>query len=111
MSLSSTSIPKPKDWQDFERKTRVLMACVLGDPTTQPNGRSGQSQCGVDVYGYRNRDVNKLVGVQCKKKLDAKVTEEELRAEVKKAKKFKPKLTEFILATTAPRDEAVQAGP
>ena len=87
---------------------KVLMACVLDDPNTAANGRSGQPQCGVDIYGYRDGDVRRLVGVQCKKKLDARVTETELRAEVKKAKKFKPKLAEFILATTAPRDQAIQ---
>ncbi len=85
------------------------MSCVLADPTTQKNGRSGQAQCGVDVYGYRNRDTSKLVGIQCKQKLEAKVTATELRAEVKKAKKFSPKVTEFILATTAPRDESIQS--
>lgn len=108
MSLSSTSIPKPKNWQDFESNTRVLMAGVLDDPNTQQHGRQGQPQCGVDVYGYRDRDTARLVGVQCKQKLYDAVTEIELRAEVKKAKKFKPNLSEFILATTAPRDQAIQ---
>lgn len=106
MSLSSTSIPKPKNWQDFENKTRELFACVLNDPNTQQNGRSGQKQNGVDVYGYRSE--HSLVGVQCKKKLDTAVTDEELLAEVKKAKNFKPKIAEFILVTTAPRDQKIQ---
>ena len=86
----------------------VLVACVLNDPNTVGNGRSGQPQKGVDVYGYRNRDVAQLVGVQCKKKLDAGVTEKELRDELGKAKAFKPQLKEFILATTASRDQAIQ---
>jgi tetratricopeptide (TPR) repeat protein len=107
-SLANVSIPKPKDWQSFERSITVLMACVLDDPNTTGNGRSGQPQSGVDVYGYRNRELAELVGVQCKKKMDAKVTEKELRDEVGKAKKFRPKLKEFILATTAPRDQAIQ---
>ena len=106
MSLSSTSLPKPKNWQDFETKMRVLISCVLGDPNTQINGRSGQNQNGVDIYGYRNGGC--LVGVQCKKKYENKVTEKELRDEVKKAKSFKPRLSEFILATTAQRDTNIQ---
>ncbi|WP_446011755.1 PIN domain-containing protein [Candidatus Electrothrix sp.] len=101
-------MPKPKNWQDFESHTRVLFKCILSDPTTQQNGRSGQPQAGVDVYGYRNRDVKQLVGVQCKKKQEDNVSEKELREEVEKAKTFEPKLAEFILITTAPRDQKIQ---
>jgi len=108
MSLSGTTLPKPKNWQDFERQTRELFACVLNDPNTQLNGRQGQVQNGVDVFGYRNKDINCLVGVQCKEKYRDEVTEGELRDEVNKAKKFTPKLSEFILITTAPRDQKIQ---
>ena len=106
MSLSSTTLPKPKNWEDFERQTRELFAFVLNDPTTQRNGRSGQEQHCVDVYGYRRPDW--LVGVQCKKKFDDEVTDKELRTEVEKAKQFEPKISEFVLITTAPRDQKVQ---
>lgn len=106
MSLSSTSLLKPKNWQDFESKICVLFACILNDPNTQQNGRSGQKQNGVDVYGYRHQHC--LVGVQCKKKFEKVVTDEELKSEVEKAKKFKPKISEFILVTTAPRDQKIQ---
>ncbi len=108
MSLSSTSLPKPKNWQDFEHIIRELFACVLNDPNTQKNGRSGQSQNGVDVYGYRNGNFECIVGVQCKQKFENRVTDKELRIEVEKAKNFKPKLNEFILTTTAPRDQKIQ---
>lgn len=86
----------------------VLFACVLNDPTTQQNGRSGQKQHGVDIYGYREKRHDCLVGVQCKEKMEAQVTEEELRAELNKAKNFKPPISEFILVTTAPRDQKIQ---
>ncbi|MDR3668830.1 MAG: restriction endonuclease [Ignavibacteriaceae bacterium] len=108
MSLSSTSLPKPKNWQDFENKVCELFECVLDDPNTQQNGRSGQKQNGVDVYGYRNRSEYCLVGVQCKKKYNTNVTDKELLAEVKKAKNFKPQIAEFILVTTAPRNQKIQ---
>ncbi|MFW6030442.1 MAG: restriction endonuclease, partial [Halanaerobiales bacterium] len=108
MSLSNTVLPKPTNWQDFERNIRDLFECVLGDPDTQLNGRSGQPQHGVDVYGYRNQQTDYLVGVQCKQKLDGKVTEKELRDEVNKAKNFTPKISQFILVTTAPRDQKIQ---
>ncbi len=108
MSLASTSLPKPKNWQDFESCIRELFACVLDDPNTQQNGRTGQKQNGVDVFGHRNRKIDQLVGVQCKKKFENKVTEKDLRSEVDKAKTFKPELSEFILVTTAPRDQEIQ---
>ena len=106
MSLSSTTLPKPKNWEDFERQSRELFACVLNDPNTQLHGRSGQKQGGVDVYGNRRADW--LVGVQCKKKFEKGVTDKELRAEVEKAKTFTPKISEFLLVTTAPRDQKIQ---
>jgi tetratricopeptide (TPR) repeat protein len=106
-SLFNISLPKPKDWQDFERKTRELFACVLADPNAQMNGRSGQPQNGVDIWGYRNEDRSILVGVQCKKSGD-EIEIAELEAELEKAKGFRPLISEFILATTAPRDTKIQ---
>ena len=48
------------------------------------------------------------MGVQCKEKLESAVTEDEIRIEVEKAKHFKPVIREFILVTTAPRDQNIQ---
>ena len=53
MSLSSTSLPKPKNWQDFEYQVKELFVCILNDPNTQLNDRTGQQQNGVDIFGYR----------------------------------------------------------
>jgi tetratricopeptide (TPR) repeat protein len=110
--FSSISIPPPKDWQAFERSCCVLFECILGDPNTQLHGRTGQSQNGVDIYGRRGGEGGPWVGVQCKGKeastFNKKVTERELRSEVKKAFNFQPKLQEFILATTAPNDVVIQ---
>lgn len=106
MSLSNRSLPKPKNWQDFETATRILFSQILNDPNTQQNGRQGQPQKGVDIYGHRNPTT--LVGVQCKQKIDGAVTENELYEEVEKAKQFSPLLSEFILVTTAPRDQKIQ---
>jgi len=71
------------------------------------NGRQGQSQHGVDVYGRRGGD-GAWVGVQCKRRLDKPVTARGLREELEKAKRFQPPIAEFVLATTAPRDAAIQ---
>ncbi len=106
MVSSSTHLTKPKDWDDFERKITVLAQEWLNDPHAEGNGRQGQSQAGVDIFGRRNGKL--WIGIQCKKKWETQVTEKELRAEVEKAQNFKPKLSEFILATTAPRDKNIQ---
>src|SRR5258708_39773073 len=109
--FSSVSISRPTDWQDFERNTRLLFEYSLGDPHTQNNGRQGQAQHGVDVYGRRGGGNGPLVGVQCKGKdadYGGEVTETELRAEVKKSETFKPPLKEFNLVTTAPDDAKIQ---
>ena len=83
---SSANIPAPKDWQAFERKIRLLFEHSLGDSHTQNNGRIGQPQHGVDVYGRRGASSDHYVGVQCKGK-DANyggaVTKAELEAEVR----------------------------
>lgn len=106
-TLFQVALPKPLDWQDFERKSRTLFKCVLGDPSTQLNGRTGQPQAGVDIWGCRDGNVVQLVGVQCKKSDDA-LTVAELESEVAKAKGFLPAIREFILVTTAPRDVRIQ---
>lgn len=110
MAVSSTAIPKPTNWDDFEKKMLVLAQSELKDRTAQRNGRSGQKQAGIDVFGNRNGDPNLPFGIQCKQKLQNAVTERELRREAKSALSFKPRPpVEFILATTAPRDQAIQA--
>jgi tetratricopeptide (TPR) repeat protein len=106
-SLSNVRLPKPKDWQDFERKTRDLFAHVLADPNTRMHGRTGQPQHGVDIWGYRKEDLTKLVGVQCKLSND-EIAVAELKIELQKAKSFIPAISEFCLVTTAARDVKIQ---
>jgi len=109
-TLSNMQLPPPKNWQEFQDICCDLWREIWKDQSTQQNGREGQRQYGVDFFGRPNLGT-KYAGVQCKVKdnsLEKHVTESELRAEVKKAKKFKPVLSEFILATTGPRDEKIQ---
>lgn len=103
---------KPKDWQAFERGCRTLFECIWGDPNAQLNGRGGQRQNGVDIFGNREGGKGALEGMQCKGrhdgKIDGAISATELRAEVEKAKHFKPPLAGFIPATTAPNDAKIQ---
>ena len=98
----------PNDSTAFESLCLDLWKDIWQDSDAQKNGRRGQRQDGVDIFGHKNGSV---VGVQCKQKdgrLWAKVTPDELEAEVEAARRFEPKLARFILATTASRDTAVQ---
>jgi len=99
---SATQIPIPREESDFEKKCVVLFREILKDPNVKRVGRRGQAQQGADIVGHRNRDPKRLVGVQCKAKEEGKeLTENEVRSEVKKALKYKPKLVEYIIVTTA----------
>lgn len=110
--LHSSQIPPPKTWQEFEELCADLWQEIFESPNTELNGRTGQPQKGVDISGLKG-DSEKWFGVQCKGK-DGRygdhhqVTETELIAEVEKAKKFTPKISHFILATTAPNDVKIQ---
>jgi tetratricopeptide (TPR) repeat protein len=108
-TVLNSQIPPPRNWQDFEDLCRDVWEKIWGDHNTQKNGRSGQPQHGVDVYGRINE--SKWAGVQCKGKdtySKQQLTETELIQEVEKAKTFSPKLSQFIIATTAPRDVCIQ---
>ncbi len=98
-----------EDPSEFEALCLDLWREIWGPKSdAQKNGRLGQPQAGVDVYGH---DGTGWVGVQCKQKsaqADSKLTAAELTQEVKKAQGFSPSLSFFIVATTGPRDVAIQ---
>lgn len=108
MSADIEAWPPTDDANAFESLCLDLWKEIWNDPGAQKNGRSGQPQAGVDVFGRRD---GKQMGVQCKQRgglLRTKVTTTELEQEVEQAKNFRPPLTTFILATTGPRDARVQ---
>ena len=109
-TFSSSQIPPPRNWQDFEDLCCDLWSEIWKDPNAQKNGRQGQAQHGVDVFGRPNQE-EKWAGVQCKGKdnyADKSLTEDEINREVEKAQSFEPALTEFIIATTGPKDATVE---
>ena len=71
-------------------------------------GREGQRQQGIDLFGFRDRDPKQPVGIQCKR-IEEPITEKTIRAEIEKARKLRPGLTELIFATTSDRDVGIQA--
>jgi tetratricopeptide (TPR) repeat protein/Mrp family chromosome partitioning ATPase len=108
MSADSEQLLPPNEPTAFESLCLDLWKDIWGDPGAQKNGRSGQPQAGVDLFGQMD---GKWIGVQCKQKdglLWSKVNIKELEREVAEALSFKPKLNVFILATSGPTDVKVQ---
>src|SRR5262245_48581183 len=98
----------PNDATAFESLCLDVWKEIWNDPGAQKNGRSGQPQAGVDVFGKQE---GKQIGVQCKQRdglLRTELTIDELEQEVEKAKYFRPPLSTFIVATTGSRDARVQ---
>lgn len=101
---------KPEHWQDFEDLCKKLWGEIWECPSIKKNGRIGQSQHGVDVYGVPKGEID-YCGIQCKGKDDytnVQLTEDEIDREIQKALTFEPKLKRFIFATTANKDAKIE---
>lgn len=109
--IAPTQIPKPQNWQDFEKLCKKLWGEIWNcSDTIQKNGRSGQAQHGVDIYGIPHTQ-SEYYGIQCKGKDDythAQLTKQEIDHEIENAKLFQPKLKRLIFATTANKDVAIE---
>lgn len=109
-TLSTSRFPPPVSWEDLELLVWSLFKYIWNDPYTVRHGRSGQQQQGVDIFGRPDQGET-WDGVQAKGKQGSfgqRVTEQELREEVQKARKFIPPLKNFILVTSARRDQVIQ---
>ncbi len=108
---ASQSLPRPENWQDFEKLCKKLWGEIWNCPEIMRNGRSGQEQAGIDVYGIPQGE-NSYYGIQCKGKDEytaKQLTEKEINQEIEKAKTFEPELKKMYFTTTAVRDAGVQA--
>lgn len=106
---STAHLPPPKSWDEFEDICADLFSVEWGDRNAARYGRQGQGQNGVDIYGHLSN--GDLAGVQCKGKRawpPKPFKTDDIDIEVAEAKKFKPPLTEFTIATTAPDDAKLQ---
>ncbi len=109
-SILDIQIPPPEIWQHFQTLCWDLFGTLYGIPDTQLFGRSGQSQQGVDIIHFKNQEYG-WIGIQCKEKTQyplQALTDTQVNAAVIAAKKFEPKLSRFIIATTARRDSKIQ---
>lgn len=111
MEFRGKQIAPPKEWGRFEDLCHAVFKVVWRDPLAQKNGRRGQAQHGVDVFGSPDGDRQCYWGVQCKGKdsnYGSRAELPELLAEIAKAESFSPKLDHWIFATTAPSDASLQ---
>lgn len=111
MQFRAKQISPPKNWGTFEDLCHALFKHLWSDPLAQKNGRTGQAQHGVDVFGSWNGDRKSYRGVQCKGKesnYGSKAVWSEVLKEIEKADTFSPKLESWIFATTAPTDATLQ---
>ena len=110
--IAPTQIRKPENWQDFEILCKKLWGEIWDcSDTIQRNGRSGQNQHGVDVYGIPKGE-SSYYGIQCKGKDEythSQLTVQEVDQEIIKAKTFAPALKRLIFATTANKDANIEA--
>ncbi|MBM7482342.1 tetratricopeptide (TPR) repeat protein [Bradyrhizobium sp. USDA 3686] len=96
-------IPKPKDWQDFQRGCVALFQAELNDPHAQEYGRNGQKQLGIDVLGRRDGVHDHFVGIQCRR-YDKPLKKAAILKDCRDALSIKAGLKEIIFATTCPSD-------
>lgn len=93
--------PKPQDWNAFEDIVCDVFARKYGNLNLQRYGRNGQRQHGVDIAGWTHAG---LLGVQCKHHPGKDIEIAKIDAEVEESEGFTPKLSEYIIATSADRD-------
>lgn len=107
---ASKTLARPEYWQDFENLCKKLWGEIWKYPEIKKNGRSGQDQAGVDIYGIPQNETE-YYGIQCKGKDEythKQLTEKEIDTEIEKAKNFKPKLKKLYFATTAVKDARIE---
>lgn len=100
---AAIEIPKPRDWQPFQRNCVLLFGEFLNDRHPQEYGRSGQDQRGIDILLRRNGASDDFVGVQCRL-ITKPDRAEKIEKDARAALKLKIRLRELIFATTAPDD-------
>src|ERR1700689_2353659 len=98
----------PLDDEDrFEDLCLAVWRRILNQPATQRNGRRGQRQHGVDLFGRRDQSAT-WVAIQCKVRTGGALSEKDVLNDVESAKNFNPRLAEMVFATTARRDVDLQ---
>ncbi|GAB1367099.1 hypothetical protein MASR1M36_19700 [Candidatus Cloacimonadaceae bacterium] len=108
--IAPKQLPKPVNWQDFETLCKKLWGEIWNCPDIKKNGRLGQAQNGVDVYGIPEGE-KEYYGIQCKGKNDyvnSTLSLNEIIEEISKAEQFEPPLKKLYFATSACKDASIE---
>ena len=101
--------PIPESDDVFDEMVRDACSIEWNDPTTQRNGRSGQSQNGLDVFGYPNGPDGRCRGAQSKLRTKGKhLSKGEIDDEIKKAQSSPLNPDQLIIVTSTGRDVVLQ---
>lgn len=104
-TIANSNIPTPKSWDEFEDIVLSAAKIRWRSPNFYRNGRQGQRQDGVDIFGS---DANaQSIGLQCKNTVNG-LSEAVIKKEILNAGSFEPPLKALYIATTAPRDASLQ---
>jgi len=103
--ISSMTLPRPNDFEEFERVTLAALAQRWQSPNLQKNGRKGQKQAGVDIYGVD--EIGRPVAIQCKNYAQAPKLAL-IKKEIANAGAYKGKLGTLYIATSADHDSKLQ---
>lgn len=103
-TINGMDLPVPKHWQEFETITRDAIALKWKSPNLQKNGRAGQKQHGVDIWGPD--EIGRRVGIQCKR-CKPPLSFDTVTAEVGNAETFGG-LSTLWIATTGEHDAPLQ---
>lgn len=104
-TISAMTLPRPDDPKEFETMTMAAMAQRWKSPDLQKNGRPGQKQSGVDIYGAD--EIGRQVAIQCKK-FAKSPSMAVISKEITQAEKYKGKLNTLFIATSADHDSKLQ---
>lgn len=102
--MTSLEIPKPENWQDFEKISARLAKKLYKTANINRYGRHGQRQNGVDTMIESEEGI---IGIQCKRV--EKLTIPKINEEIKKAENFTPALKSFKFYTTDKKDAEIQS--
>jgi hypothetical protein len=107
---SKMQLRKPVYGQEFEDLCKMLWGEIWNCPEIKKNGRTGQGQNGVDIYGKPEKESG-YYGIQCKGKDEyarAKLSKAEIIQEIESAKEFKPALRKLYIATSGNKDVKIE---
>jgi hypothetical protein len=111
-SPTTSKLPIPRSWEEFEDICADVLKRIWQDPYVTRNGRTGQAQNGVDIFGcpkHLNAQATTPVFAVAQCKAVEALSLDEVKTEVTKAERFAPVPAEYLLLTTLSRDVSLQA--